>query len=224
VNRRTDDCSRATHATPPDARKLAGPAVTAQAFAPACERNKGPILQVLRQEFARAASVLEIGSGTGQHAVFFARALDHLVWQTSDRAENHASIHAWIEAEGPPNVLAPLDLDVTGTWPPVQFDAVFSANTAHIMSWPEVCAMMAGVGRVLRPDGTFVLYGPFACDGVHTSGSNAEFDRMLRERDPSSGIRDVRDLDREAQTAGLTWKANHPMPANNRILVWRRRS
>ncbi|MBI5507042.1 MAG: DUF938 domain-containing protein [Deltaproteobacteria bacterium] len=197
-------------------------AAASRAFAPACERNKEPILAVLRTEFAAARTVLEIGSGTGQHAVFFARALGHLVWQTSDRAENHKAILAWVASEGPANVRAPLQLDVAGAWPQSQFDAVFSANTAHIISWPEVCAMIAGVGRVLTPGGAFALYGPFAYDGVHTSDSNAAFDRMLRERDPESGIRDLRDLEIEARRAGLALEADHVMPANNRTLVWRR--
>jgi cyclopropane fatty-acyl-phospholipid synthase-like methyltransferase len=191
-------------------------------FAAACERNKQPILDVLRIELASAGSVLEIGSGTGQHAVFFAASLPHVVWQASDRAENHASIRAWIDAHGTPNIRPPALLDVNGTWPDESFDAVFSANTAHIMSWPEVCTMMAGVGRVLADGGRFLLYGPFMFDGRHTSASNADFDRMLRARDPASGIRDASALDAEAAAAGMRRTADHPMPANNRILVWRK--
>ena len=190
---------------------------------PACERNKHPILEVLQIELAAAHSVLEIGSGTGQHAVFFAAALTHLVWHTSDRTEYHDGIRAWIDAEAPGNVRAPLDLDVgAGAWPDGPFDAVFSANTAHIMGWPEVCAMFAGVGRVLAAGGRFLLYGPFSFDGVQTSLSNVDFDRMLRQRDPASGVRDARDLDREAASAGLRRIADKEMPANNRILVWQK--
>jgi len=193
-------------------------------FSAACERNKHPILEVLRVELAGARRVLEIGSGTGQHAVFFAAELPHLEWQTSDVREYHDSIHAWIAAHGTANVRPPLDIDVAkSAWPEGPFDAVFSANTAHIMSWPEVCAMIAGVGRVLSAGGAFVLYGPFSYDGRHTSESNVDFDRMLRARDPASGIRDVCDLDREAAAAGLERKADHAMPANNRTLAWRKR-
>ena len=192
-------------------------------FAPACERNREPILEVLRGEFAGARRVLEIGSGTGQHAVYFARALPHVVWQTSDRSENHESILAWIAAEGPANVRMPLELDVARSpWPIDRFDAVFSANTAHIMSWPEVSAMFAGVGRVLDAGGTFILYGPFSSDGRHNSESNVRFDAMLRQRDPASGVRDLADLDREAEAAGMGRAAEYEMPANNRIVVWRK--
>ncbi|HYC00991.1 MAG TPA: DUF938 domain-containing protein [Candidatus Limnocylindrales bacterium] len=189
-------------------------------FSPACERNREPILEVLRAELTAAREVLEIGSGTGQHAVFFARAMPHITWHTSDRGENHPAIRAWIEAEGAGNVRPPLDLDVEREWPQRTFDAVFSANTAHIMSWPQVQAMFAGVGRVLKDGGSFVLYGPFAYEGVHTSASNADFDRMLRQRDPASGIRDITDLRREASAAGMNLVADHAMPANNRTLVW----
>ncbi|HYC56219.1 MAG TPA: DUF938 domain-containing protein [Candidatus Binatia bacterium] len=193
-------------------------------FAPACERNRDPILQVLRDELGRARRVLEIGSGTGQHAVHFARELPHLTWQTSDLGDNHAAIRAWIEQEGLANVAAPIELDVQASrWPAGPFDAVFSANTAHIMSWPQVQAMIAGIGRVLGPDGVFLLYGPFAYDGVHVSASNADFDAMLRARDPHSGVRDVRDLEREANAANMELCADHAMPANNRTLVWRKK-
>jgi cyclopropane fatty-acyl-phospholipid synthase-like methyltransferase len=188
----------------------------------ACERNKAPILDVLRVELASARDVLEIGSGTGQHAVFFAASLPHLVWHTSDRVENHESIRAWIDAEGTDNVRPPLALDVAHAWPDRRFDAVFSANTAHIMSWPDVCAMFAGVGRVLAVGGCFLLYGPFSYDGRHTSASNADFDRMLRGRDPASGIRDAAAIDREAVAAGMHRTADYAMPANNRILAWRK--
>jgi cyclopropane fatty-acyl-phospholipid synthase-like methyltransferase len=192
-------------------------------FSAACERNRQPILDVLRSELAGSATVLEIGSGTGQHAVFFAAALPGLVWQTSDRAENHDAIRAWIEAEGPANVRPPLELDVgASAWPDGPYDAVFSANTAHIMSWPDVCAMFAGVGRVLSAGGRFLLYGPFSFDGGHTSRSNVDFDAMLRQRDPASGIRDAKDLDVEAEKAGMRRSGDHAMPANNRILVWQK--
>jgi cyclopropane fatty-acyl-phospholipid synthase-like methyltransferase len=193
------------------------------AVAEACERNKDPILAVLRAELTGARTLLEIGSGTGQHAVYFAAALPTITWQTSDRRENHETIRAWLEARPAPNLLAPLALDVAADeWPSGPYDAVFSANTAHIMGWPEVCAMFAGVGRVVSPGGRFLLYGPFSYDGRHTSASNESFDRMLRRRDPASGVRDLRRLDEEARRAGLERTADYEMPANNRTIVWRR--
>jgi SAM-dependent methyltransferase len=194
-------------------------------FWPACERNKVPILEILRSEFAGASRVLEIGSGTGQHAAFLAPKLPHLVWQTSDVAANHSAIDAWIADSGAINLKAPVRLDVArDAWPDARsFDAVFSANTVHIMSWREVLAMLHGISGVLTIGGTFCLYGPFAYDGEHTSESNRDFDAMLRERDPESGIRDARVLATEAAARGLEAVGDHEMPANNRILVFRRR-
>ena len=138
-------------------------------FAESCEQNRQPILQVLQIVFARTMKVLEIGSGTGQHAVYFAAALPHLFWQTSDRAENHPGINLWIEEAALPNVGRPVDLDVAGSWPGQDYDGVFSANTAHIMSWPEVELFFDGVGRVLQSRGQFALYGPFNYGGRYTS-------------------------------------------------------
>jgi cyclopropane fatty-acyl-phospholipid synthase-like methyltransferase len=190
-------------------------------FAESCAQNQQHILDVLQKEFADAHHVLEIGSGTGQHAVFFARALPHLVWQTSDVAEHHPGIHAWIDDEGPENVRAPLSLNVqTDPWPDSTFDAVFSANTAHIMGWPEVEMMFAGIGQVLEQGGRFCLYGPFNVDGQFTSESNARFEQWLKSQHPKSGIRDQAELDSLAVEAGLVRIATHAMPANNTILVW----
>ncbi len=192
-------------------------------FSQACENNKAPILAVLKQYLTEAASVLEIGSGTGQHAVFFAERLPQLRWQTSDRCHMLPGITAWQAQAGLPNLPPPLELDVAvWPWPVLETDVVFSANTAHIMSWPLVKALVDGVGRVLHADGLFMLYGPFNYDGRHTSESNAQFDRMLRTRDPESGIRDIEALVLHADKAGLEIIADHAMPANNRLLVWRR--
>lgn len=192
-------------------------------YSEACEENKAPILGVLRQELADCASVLEIGSGTGQHAVFFAAELGHLEWHTSDMREHHAGIRAWLEAAPRSNLHPPLALDVLhDPWPQRRFDAVFSANTAHIMSWPAVEAMFRGVGRVLEPGGVFCLYGPFSYAGGHTAESNARFDAWLRARDPASGVRDFEALNALAVASGLRLSADHEMPVNNRILVWRR--
>jgi len=190
-------------------------------FAESCEQNKHAILEVLQKELADAQQVLEIGSGTGQHAVFFSRELPHLVWQTSDVREHHPGILAWINELELENVRAPLALDVDADpWPNSRYDAVFSANTAHIMGWPEVEKLFAGIGQILSPGGRFCLYGPFNVDGQFTSESNANFERWLKSRDPKSGIRDKAELDALAEQAGLTRVADHSMPANNNILVW----
>ncbi len=190
-------------------------------FAESCAQNQQVILDVLQQEFVAVNHVLEIGSGTGQHAVFFARALPHLIWQASDVDEYHPGIHAWIADEGPDNVRAPLSLDVqSDAWPDTSFDAVFSANTVHIMGWPEVERMFAGIGEALSEGGRFCLYGPFNVDGKFTSQSNARFELWLKEQNPKSGIRDQAELDALAAAAGMSRVATHNMPANNTILVW----
>jgi SAM-dependent methyltransferase len=188
---------------------------------PACERNREPILQVLRQWFTRPGTVLEIGSGTGQHAVHFAANLPHLQWQATDCEENLPGIRLWIEEAALANLHAPLKLDVRDAqWPLATADYVFSANTAHIMSWPEVELMFAGVGRVLGPQGLFCLYGPFNRGGRFTSESNREFDASLRTRDARMGVRDDQALKTLGQQHGLAITAEHSMPANNRILIF----
>jgi len=184
-------------------------------FSEACERNRAPILEVLRRVFAQRRRVLEIGSGTGQHAAYFAPALAHLVWQTSDVAEHLPGIREWVSHP------APIELDVDKPWPNVQADAVFSANTCHIMSWPQVERMFEGIGR-LQPE-VLALYGPFNYDGRHTSESNARFDAMLRARDPLSGIRDFEKIEALASAAGLTLQEDNAMPANNRLLVFQQK-
>ncbi len=191
-------------------------------FSEACEENKQPILAVLERLFADVHRVLEIGSGTGQHAVYFAAALPHLIWQTSDLPEHHPGIRDWLEEAALPNLKAPIVLDVGGVWPDQEFDAVFSANTAHIMSWPQVAQMFEGIGGVLESGGCFALYGPFNFGGDYTSDSNKRFDQWLKARDSYSGIRNFEDLDDLAGSNGLTFVQDIPMPVNNRILVWRR--
>lgn len=191
--------------------------------APACERNRQPILHVLRDEFRSRTRVLEIGSGTGQHAVFFGAALPQLTWQTSDRPDNHESIAAWLCHAGLENVLPPLALDVESFDPGgLSFDAVFSANTAHIMSVEAVRCMFRLVGQVLEAEGVFCLYGPFNFDGRFSSDSNAAFDASLRQRDPAMGIRDLEELDRFAAAAALSRVRLYAMPANNHIVVWKK--
>lgn len=192
-------------------------------FSQACENNKHPILEVLRRHLIEPVDVLEIGSGTGQHAVFFARELPHVTWQPSDVAEHLAGIRAWIAEAGSARLCPPIELDVDAEpWPVAVCGAVFSANTAHIMSWASVEVFLARVGKVLRPEGRFFLYGPFHYDGRPTSQSNADFDRWLRQRDPLSGVRDFRDVDALARAAGLDLVEDNALPANNRLLVWRR--
>ena len=190
-------------------------------FSEACEQNKQPILAVLQQHFVDVHTVLEIGSGTGQHAVFFASQLPHLQWLTSEVAELHSGIHAWLDETRLPNVSQPLELDVNQPdWPVERVDAIFSANTVHIMDWPSVQNMFAGIGRVLQTQGVFCLYGPFNYQGGYTSDSNARFDMWLKQRDPRSGIRDFEALNTLAQQHGMTLRTDHAMPANNRTLIW----
>jgi SAM-dependent methyltransferase len=253
-------------------------------FSPASERNRDPILEVLRVQFAGRRHVLEIGSGTGQHAVHFAAAMPWLVWQCSDRAEYLPGIRAWLDEAALPNTPAPVELDVASAqwnllpFPPGKplslplagegwgegaldpgaeeqdqerpqpafgrllpqagevtkhagqdphrsdarpFDAVFSANTLHIMGWHEVAAFFAVLGKVLAEKATVVVYGPFNYDGDYTSDSNREFDGWLKARDPQSGIRDFEAVDALARGIGLRLSADIAMPANNRCLVWR---
>jgi len=195
--------------------------VTGKPHAAAAERNREPILQVLQAEFSDRHAVLEIGSGTGQHAVWFGRELSHLVWQASERPGNLAGVQAWVGDAGLPNLPPPIELDAScPDGPAGQYDAVFSANTAHIMGIDVVRAMFGLVGRVLPPGGKFCLYGPFNMDGSFTSDSNRAFDASLRIRAPEMGIRDIETLDQFAASAGLARTATYAMPANNFVAVW----
>lgn len=189
----------------------------------ASERNRTPILAVLQRHFARCRRVLEIGSGTGQHAVHFAAAMPWLQWQASDRAEHLPGIRQWRDEANLPNLPSPIDLEVAhGLWPAPGFDAGFSSNTVHILHWAEVEAMFAGLDRVLGAAATLVLYGPFHRDGRPTSASNAAFDASLRARDPGMGVRDAEAVHALAASIGLRCIEDVAMPANNACLVWRR--
>ena len=188
----------------------------------ACERNRDAILDVLMEHFADRRRVLEVGSGTGQHAVHFAAALPRLVWQTSDRAPWLAGISQWLAEAALPNTPPPLPLDVTARWPDTQFDAIFTANTLHIMGWAEVEAFFAALPGVLTPDARLVIYGPFNYGGKFTSASNAEFDLALRADNPKRGIRDFEAVDALARAIGFALVDDRAMPANNRCLSWRR--
>jgi len=192
-------------------------------YSVACERNRQPILERLATLLARPARVLEIGAGTGQHAVFFTRALTQLDWQPTDRAECLSGLAARIAHEGPRTLRAPVELDVNWPqWPVDDVDAVYSANTLHIMSWPEVQAMMRGVGRACSAHALLILYGPFRYAGAYTSDSNASFDGALRARDPASGIRDFEAVDALVRREGFELLVDHRMPANNQLIAWRR--
>jgi len=190
-------------------------------YSESCDQNREPILGVIAPLFADRSGVLEIGSGTGQHALYFGGRLPHLTWHPSDREENLRGIRLWLAEGAPPNVRDPLLLDVTqAVWPVPVVDAVFSANTAHIMHWPMVRRMFEGVARLLPPGGLFALYGPFNYGGAYTSESNARFDLWLKQRDPDSAIRDFEALDELARAGGMALLHDHPMPANNRTLCW----
>ena len=187
----------------------------------ACERNRGPILEVLKRIFADRRAVLEIGSGTGQHAAYFAPQLPHLSWQPSDVAENLPGIRAWREEAPAPQPLEPLELDVDRPFPAVKADAVFTANTLHIVSWPQVERMIASIGELLPAGGVLAIYGAFKYGGKHTAASNAEFDAWLRGRDPKSGQRDIEAVTALAKQHALVLEEDNAMPANNRLLVFR---
>jgi SAM-dependent methyltransferase len=190
-------------------------------FSDACERNKEPILRILRECFANRLQVLEIGSGTGQHAVYFAAQLPHLAWHPTERLTYLADLSERVQSEGGPNLRPPTVLDVRqSVWPLRSVDAIFTANTLHIMSWPDVAAMFQGIGTTLAPGGSFCAYGPFRYAGRYTSPSNLEFDRMLQERDPQSGIRDLDAVTKAAASVGLKLSADHDLPAFNRLLVF----
>jgi cyclopropane fatty-acyl-phospholipid synthase-like methyltransferase len=194
----------------------------AKPFSAACERNRDPILAVLREHFADRRRVLEIGSGTGQHAAYFAAALPHLVWQAADRIQSHEGIRAWLEEAGLPNTPTPLELDVNDDWPAQHFDAVFTANTLHIMSWTEVQRTFAQLPAVMTPGAKLAVYGPFNYGGKFTSPSNEQFQSVLKTWGAHMGIRDFEKVDALAREAGLALIEDRAMPANNRCLVWQR--
>ncbi len=169
--------------------------------------------------------ILEIGSGTGQHAVHMAEHLPNLRWQTSELPEHHAGIRAWIRDSGLTNVIEPLDLDVnSAVWPLQSVQAIYTANTAHIMSWESVEAMFAGVSRTLDGDGLLLVYGPFNYNGEFTSSGNRQLNEFVKTNDSASAIRDFEAVDELACANGLKLVADNEMPANNRLLVWSKRA
>ena len=192
-------------------------------FADSARKNARPILEVLQREFRHAIDVLEIGSGTGQHAVTFSAAMPNLRWQTSDLDERHAGINAWIDAAGLAGISRPVSLDVrTAQVDAMSYDAVFAANTAHIMGIGAVRRMFSIVGDALRADGVFCLYGPFRIGGRFNTESNARFNLSLRQRDATMGVRDLEALDRFGLSCGLRRQRLYAMPSNNYIGVWTR--
>ena len=192
-------------------------------FSQSCENNQAPIAEVLAQYLTPAQTLLEIGSGTGQHGYYFTERFPQLYWQPSDCAENLPMIQQWVAAAGRANYVAPFVFDVSA--PPVpaqQYDGLFSANTLHIMSWPQVQAFFHLLPEWLAPQGFLFIYGPFKYDGHFTSDSNAGFDQWLKSRAAHQGIRDIEAVNQCAIQQGLTLIQDHTMPANNRLLVWRR--
>ncbi|WP_428353277.1 DUF938 domain-containing protein [Methyloprofundus sp.] len=189
-------------------------------FSQSSENNKQPILQVIETIFRKPATVWEIGSGTGQHACYFAQKLPHLQWQATDREENLPGINRWIEDAKLDNLATSLALNVSDTqWPCQQIEAIFTANTLHIMHWHEVEAFFSGLAKYLSARASVCIYGPFNYQRSYTSTSNEQFDKWLKARDPESGIRDFSEIEQLANAAGVTIQDDHAMPANNRLLV-----
>lgn len=191
-------------------------------FSQACENNKDPILTVLREAFVSQLKVLEIGSGTGQHAVYFSEHLPHLQWLPSDQRENLPGIEARIKGYQGNNLASPIELDVSKDIWPLDFDAVFSANTAHIMPWEVAQLMFKKVAQLLPEKGKFALYGPFNYDGKYTSESNARFDLWLKDVAAHQGIRHFEEVNALLCEAGMRLLEDYTMPANNRLLLWQK--
>lgn len=195
-----------------------------QPFSQACENNKRPILNILAEVFTTTKHVLEIGSGTGQHAVFFGQQLPYLTWQTSDLSINHQGINQWLDGAALTNVRRPIVIDLNKPWPlpenNLPIDGLYTANTLHIISWSLVVKFFEGLSQNLSAQANVCIYGPFNYQGKYTSESNANFDIWLKERDPNSGIRDIEAVLILANSAGLQLIDDHDMPANNRLLVF----
>ncbi|MDH5471655.1 MAG: class I SAM-dependent methyltransferase [Gammaproteobacteria bacterium] len=192
-------------------------------YAESCEQNKQPILDVLKTVFTESGKVLEIGSGTGQHGVFFSQQMPHLEWYPTDIEEALPGIRLWINEAGHNRIKMPSVLDVSiEIWPFRNMDYAFTANTTHIVSWPDVKSMFRGVSQSLKTGGIFCQYGPFNYHGQYTSPSNQSFDQWLKNRDPSSGIRNFEDLVLLAKENNMILYTDYEMPANNHILAWQR--
>jgi cyclopropane fatty-acyl-phospholipid synthase-like methyltransferase len=191
----------------------------------AAERNKEPILQIIAPVLSQTRRLLEIGSGTGTHALLFAARLPHLTWQPTDTGEYLPVLRERLKREGGANLLPVIELDVRNhPWPVEEVDAIYSANTFHIMSWSSVHDFFEGVGTTLCKNGLLCVYGPFRYGDRYTSDSNAKFDRFLQNRDPDSGLRDAYEVDKLARERNLELLTDHAMPANNQLRIWQRRA
>ncbi len=188
-------------------------------YSESCDQNKAPILSVIQPVLSSLSSVLEIGSGTGQHAIYFAEKMPYLKWYTSDCRSYHEGINMWLADADQPNVIAPFELDVSASqWPDLEIDAVFTANSVHIMNQQDVVNLMSGVGRLLDEQGQLMIYGPFNYGGTYTSPSNERFDQWLKDRDPASGIKHFEEIVSLADKNGMRLISDYEMPANNRLL------
>ena len=188
-------------------------------YSESSDQNKDVICEVISPILSDVSSVLEIGSGTGQHAIFFAEKMPHLIWYTSDRQDYISGINCWLEDTKVSNVVAPVELDVNNSiWPLQKMDAVFTANTVHIMSQDEVGHFIKGSSAVIKPGGHLLIYGPFNYNGNYTSDSNERFDQWLKSWDPLSCIKDFESVQKLALQNGLSLQKDYAMPANNRIL------
>jgi len=189
-------------------------------YSEASERNKQPIFNRLVPYLTADTRVLEIGSGSGQHALFIASQLPQISWQPSEQAQYVEALALNIEQLATDNIEKPLTLDVREKWPTQRFNAIYSANTLHIMSWQSVQAFFVGASRGIAPCGYLFVYGPFRYQSKFTAPSNRAFDQMLRERDPQSGIRDFEAVNALADKAGFSLVADYEMPANNQLVIW----
>jgi cyclopropane fatty-acyl-phospholipid synthase-like methyltransferase len=193
-------------------------------FSQACENNKDPILQVLDRVFSNTRMVIEIGSGTGQHGCYFAQKLPHIIWQPTDKQENLSGIRQWIADVQLQNLRNPVALDVTDyPWPVRTMNAIFTANTLHIMAWSEVEVLFRRLQEYLPKDSLLCIYGPFNYNDCYTSDSNAQFDLWLKQRNPLSAIRDFEAVETLASKANTQLLEDIAMPANNRLLVWQKK-
>ena len=193
-------------------------------YAASCDQNKDVILSVLQEILSDKQDVLEIGTGTGQHAIYFAEKLPHLTWQCSDQRQYHDGMQLWLDEANLDNVLAPIALNVsTDSWPKKQYDTLYSANITHIMHWNNVVDLFTEGAKCLKEDGQMIFYGPFNYSGRYTSLGNEQFDQHLKSEDPLRGIRDFDDLNKLANDNGLVLVSDIEMPANNRILFWQKR-
>ncbi len=191
-------------------------------YAESCDQNKDAIHDVIQPYLQNGIEVLEIGSGTGQHAVYFAELHPEIEWQTSDREENIPGIQNWLDFVSLSNLASPLLLDVCNDWPGTQYDLIFTANSLHIMNENEVDRCICGAAESLKPGGFLIVYGPFNYNGGFTSESNRQFERWLKQNNPASSIKHFEVVNNIAVHSGLKLFDDIGMPANNRILIWQR--